>query len=60
MATKKISLTNEERIALQTMVSMEIKQNHEAEKVGIEPAWSTKKLKALYEKIAEYEWKDLG
>lgn len=58
---KRVTLTDEEKIALQTMVSLEIKSNKKAEKIGItEPVWGTKNLKALYKKIAGHEWEDLS
>lgn len=59
MKSKRISLTDDERIVLQTMVSLEIKNNRECEELGVANVWETEKLKALYKKIAGYEWKDL-
>ena len=59
MKAKKISLTNREQIILQTMVRMNIMENKEAERMGIEPAKTTEELKALYKKIAGFEYKDL-
>ena len=57
MKSKRISLTDDERIALQTMVSLEIKNNHKCEEIGIAPVWETEELKALYKKIAGHEWR---
>lgn len=59
MKGKRVTLTNEEQIALQTMVSLEIKNNRKCKEMGIAPVWETEKLKALYEKIAGREWEDL-
>ena len=57
MKSKRVSLNDEERIALQTMVSLEIKNNKEADELGIEPVWKTKDLKTLYKKLTGYERK---
>lgn len=57
MKAKQVYLTGKERCAVQTMISMEIKGNIECEKVGIEPVFDTKMLKALYEKLAGFEWR---
>lgn len=57
MRAKQVYLTGKERCAVQTMISMEIKSNIECEKWGIEPAFETEMLKALYEKLAGFEWR---
>ena len=57
MKAKQVSLTGQERLAALTMVSVELKHNQKCKEMGIEPAWETKMLKALYEKIAGYEWR---
>lgn len=58
MKPKQIYLTGKERLAVQTMLSMEIKSNNEAEEMGIEPAFKTEMLKDLYKKLAGFEWRD--
>ena len=58
MKAKQVYLTGEERCAVQTMISMEIKSNIACKKWGIEPAFDTEMLKALYQKLAGFEWKD--
>ena len=57
MKSKQVYLTGKERCAVQTMISMEIKSNIDCENMGIEPAFDTKMLKALYEKLAGFEWR---
>lgn len=59
MKAKRVSITNREQIILQTMIYMEIQKNKEVEELGLEPVNSTEELKALYKKIAGFEWKDL-
>jgi hypothetical protein len=44
--------------AIQTMISMEIRSDIEYEKIGIEPAFNIEMLKALYRKLAGFEWKE--
>lgn len=56
MKAKQVYLTGKERLAIQTMVSMEIKSNLECKEMGIEPAFSTEMLRDLYRKLAGYEW----
>ena len=56
MKAKQIYLTGKERLTVQTMVSLEIKSNIEWKAKGIEPAFDTEMLKALYQKLAGYEW----
>lgn len=53
---KRITLTDEEKAILEVIMSMEIQSDVEYKKIGIEPAFSTEQLKALYKKIAGYEW----
>ena len=60
MKAKRVSVTSREQIILQTMIYMEIQKNKEVEELGLEPVNSTEELKALYKKIAGFEWKDLG
>lgn len=55
---KQTYLTENEQLTIQTMVSMVIRSNSECEEMGIEPAFNTKMLKALYRKIAGYEWEE--
>lgn len=55
MKKKMISLSDDERIALQVLIKLELRKNKECEKIGIEPAFRTKGLKELYKKIAGYE-----
>lgn len=56
MKAKQVYLTGKERCAVQTMISLEIKSNIECKKMGIEPAFNTEMLKALYKKLAGFEW----
>lgn len=58
MKAKQVHLTGKERLAVQTMLSLEIKSNIEAEKMGIEPVFKTEMLKTLYKKLAGFEWKE--
>lgn len=58
MKPKQVRLTGKERLAVQTMLSMEIKSNKETKEMGIEPWFDTEMLKALYEKLAGFEWKE--
>lgn len=58
MKPKQVRLTGKERLAVQTMLSLEIKSNIEAEEMGIEPVFKTEMLKALYEKLAGFEWRE--
>ena len=58
MKAKQVYLTGKERLAVQTMISLEIKSNKEAEEMGIKPVFKTEMLKALYEKLAGFEWKE--
>ena len=58
MKPKKVHLTGEERLAVQTMLSLEIKSNIETKEMGIEPVFKTEMLKALYKKLAGFEWEE--
>lgn len=58
MRAKQVYLTGKERCAVQTLISMEIKSNIDCEEMNIEPAFETKMLKALYRKLAGFEWKE--
>ena len=60
MKNKRVTLTEEERIALQTMVYLEIKSIREAEEIeemDIEPVFDAEMLKTLYQKLARL-WKE--
>lgn len=56
MKAKKVSLTDKQLITLRVLISMEIKSNKEAEKMGVEPEFDTEMLKALYKELAGFEW----
>lgn len=56
MNTKLITLNDQERITLQVIITQEIKSSEASESLGIEPVFSVKELKALYEKISGHEW----
>lgn len=56
MKEKQVYLTGKERCAVQTMISMEITSNRDCKEWGIEPAFETEMLKALYRKLAGFEW----
>lgn len=56
MKAKQVQLTEKELIAVRTMLSMEIQSSKEAEEMSIEPVFNTKMLKALYKKLAGFEW----
>lgn len=58
MKPRQVHLTGKERLAVQTMLSLEIKSNKETEEMGIEPAFGTEMLKTLYKKLAGYEWEE--
>lgn len=58
MKPKQVYLTGKERCAVLTMISMEIKSNIDCEEMDIEPAFETEMLRALYKKIAGFEWKE--
>ena len=58
MKPKQVYLTRKERCAVLTMISMEIKSNIDCEEMDIEPAFETEMLRALYKKIAGFEWKE--
>ena len=58
MKAKKVYLTGKERLAVQTILSLEIKYKKEAEEIGIEPVLGPEMLKAMYEKLAGCEWKE--
>lgn len=58
MKPKQVYLTGKERCAVLTMISMEIKSNIDCEEMGIEPAFETEMLRALYKKLAGFEWKE--
>ncbi len=56
---RRVTLTRRDRIVLQTMLSMEIEFNeHELDK-SIEPAFSVKHMKALYEKISSKNYDEV-
>lgn len=57
MKAKQIYLTGNERLAVRTMISMEIQSNRECKEMGIEPAFDTEMLMALYCKLAGFEWR---
>ena len=58
MKPKQVYLTGKERCAVLTMISMEIKSNIDCEEMDIEPAFETEMLRALYKKLAGFEWKE--
>lgn len=58
MRAKQIYLTEHERLIVQTMVSLEIKSNINCKEMGIEPAFDTKLMKALYKKLAGRDWEE--
>lgn len=58
MKAKQVYLTGKERLAVEAMLSLEIESNIEAEKMGIKPMFDTEMLKALFKKLAGFEWED--
>lgn len=56
MRAKQVYLTGKERCVVQTLISMEIKSNIDCQEMGIEPGFDTEMLKALYTKLAGFEW----
>ena len=56
MKAKNVQITGKERIMMQTMIRMEIHSNEQCERMGIEPAFETEMLKALYQKLAGHEY----
>ena len=53
---KSITLPVEQRIILKVVLSKEIRSSMTSISLGIEPVFSVGELKALYKKIAGYEW----
>lgn len=58
MKAKQVNLTGEERLAIKTLVSMDIRDNIKRKEMGIEPAFDTEMLMNLYYKLAGYEWEE--
>lgn len=59
MKAKQVYLTGKERLAIQTMISLEIRANiTDCKEWGIKPAFETEMLKALYKKLAGFEWNE--
>lgn len=55
---KRVTLTDEQRMALQVIISMEIKDSIASKSLGIKPVFSIKELKVLYKKISGREWEE--
>lgn len=51
-------LTGNEKLIVQTMISLEIKSNIKCKEMGISPAFDTATMKALYKKLAGREWEE--
>lgn len=58
MKAKQVYLTGEERLAVQTMISLEIKSNIQCKEWNVDPAFNTEMLKNLYKKLANFEWEE--
>ena len=58
MRAKQVYLTGNERLIVQTMLSLEIKSNIECKEMGIDPAFNTETIKNLYKKLTGREWED--
>ena len=58
MRAKQVYLTGNERLIVQTMLSLEIKSNIKCKEMGIDPAFNTEAMKNLYKKLTGREWKD--
>ena len=58
MRAKQVYLTGDERLIVQTMLSLEIKFNIKCKKMDIEPAFDTGRMKTLYKKLTGREWED--
>lgn len=56
MKAKNIQLTGKERISMQAMIRLELQSNEQCERMGIKPAFETKMLKALYQKLSGHEY----
>lgn len=57
MRAKQVYLTGDERLIVQTMLSLEIKSNIKCKEMGIDPAFNTEAMKALYKKLKGFEWR---
>lgn len=55
---KQIYICSKEKITLQTILAMEIRNNEECKKHGIIPCFRTAELITLYEKVAGHEYKE--
>ena len=55
-----VYISDMERLIIQTMIVMEIKNNKEVKEMGIEPCFETADLKKLYRKLAKHEYKEWG
>ncbi len=58
MRAKQVYLTGNERLIVQTMLSLEIKSNIKCKEMSIDPAFNTATMKALYKKLTGREWED--
>lgn len=58
MRAKQVYLTGDEKLIVQTMLSLEIKSNIKCKEIGINPAFDTKTMKNLYKKLTGHEWED--
>lgn len=52
MKSKQVYLTGKERIMMQAMIRMELRSNTECEEMGIVPAFDTKTLENIYQKLS--------
>lgn len=55
--SKRVSLTRREQLILKAMISINIRHSKRADELDNDPVNTTEELKALYKKIAGFEWK---
>lgn len=51
-----VALSSRDRLILRTLLSLEINFAEQAERKNIEPAFSVKHMKALYEKVCGWNY----
>lgn len=51
-----VALSSKDRLVLRTLLSLEINFAAQAERTNIEPAFSVKHMKALYEKVSGWNY----
>lgn len=57
-AGNRVYLSEWQKLMIQTMIIMEIKNNKEVEELGVRPCFETADLKRLYRKVAKHEYNE--